>query len=77
MKRIFFVITLLLFACFNSISNAKTYTVGSTGCDYTSIQKVFDDNNLEPGDIIEVYEGTYHEQVVWGSEKPDLEIVLL
>ena len=33
---------------------ATTYTVCSSGCDYTSIQAVFDNEDLEPGDIIEV-----------------------
>jgi len=46
---------------------AKTFTVGKDE-KYTSIQAVFDQEDLEPGDTIEVQRGVYHEQVVWGSD---------
>lgn len=38
-----------------------TYTVCSSGCDETSIQDAFANNDLVPGDIVYVYNGTYAE----------------
>jgi len=43
------------------------YTVGATDCDYSTIQGAFDGADLNPGDIIEIQGGIYHEQVVWGA----------
>jgi len=39
-----------------------TYTVCAAGCDFTSIQDAID--SAVPGDIIEVYSGTYYENVI-------------
>jgi len=52
MKKVFVVLMMLLLL--PVVGWATTYTVGSSGCDYTSIQAVFDNEDLEPGDIIEV-----------------------
>lgn len=50
-----------------------TYTVCASGCDETAIQDVFDNNDLAPGDIVEVRADSpggskyYREFVTWGS----------
>ncbi|HDM76329.1 MAG TPA: hypothetical protein ENG51_07645 [Deltaproteobacteria bacterium] len=50
------------------------YTVGSSGCEYTSIQAVFDNEDLEPGDIVEIRadavggKKTYVELITIGSD---------
>lgn len=41
---------------------AATVTVCPSGCDYASVQTAVD--NANPGDVIEVYSGTYYENVV-------------
>jgi len=47
---------------------ATTYTVCSSGCDETTIQAVFDNNDLGTDDIIDVTDsGIYRELVTWGS----------
>jgi len=53
---------------------AGTYTVCSSGCDETTIQAVFTNNDLAPGDIVEVRADTpggsksYNETVTPGSD---------
>jgi hypothetical protein len=37
-----------------SVSQARVWTVGPTGRDYTQLSSLFDANNLAPGDIVEV-----------------------
>jgi len=50
---------------------ATTYTVCSSGCDETTIQAVFDNNDLAPGDVVEVRADTA------GGEKVFNESVLI
>ena len=59
-------LTILLLLCASPLWGA-TYTVCSSGCDETAIQDVFDNNDLAPGDIVEVHAGTYAELVTWGT----------
>ena len=53
--------------------NAATYTVCSSSCDSTTIQGIFNGNDLGPDDIVEVRADTqggaktYREAVSWGS----------
>ena len=51
------------------LAHAATYTVGSSGKQYTQLSAVFSSKNLNPGDIIEV-EGnaTYNGGIVVGSD---------
>lgn len=54
-------------------ASAATYTVCSSGCDETTIQAVFDNNDLAPADVVEVQADTpggsktYAELVTWGT----------
>ena len=64
MKKLFLIFLMLLCA---SWAWGVTYTVCGSGCDETTIQDIFDYNDLAPGDIIEVSAGTYREEVTWGS----------
>ena len=71
MKKLILTIIILLFAwpCWGA-----TYTVCSSGCDDTVIQDIFDDNDLAPGDIVEVQADTvggtktYTESIVFGAD---------
>ena len=54
-------VLLLFFAFIIGAAHAATITVGSNGYNYTSIQAAVD--TADPGDTIEVYEGTYRENV--------------
>lgn len=78
MKKRF--IWFLIYLFFASQVGAVTYTVdGTNGTDAgtcvgaspstecQTIQYVFDNEDLDPDDIIEVENGTYREQVTWGS----------
>lgn len=42
------------FALLPSVSQARVWTVGPTGRDYTQLSALFDANNLAPGDIVDV-----------------------
>ena len=53
------IILILLVNC----AGAATWTVGATGCDYTSIQAAINAATTVAGDAIEVHSGTYHENV--------------
>jgi hypothetical protein len=48
----------LLFLMFPFVSHAVTYTVCTSGCSYTTIQDVFDNENLDAGDIVELQADT-------------------
>lgn len=54
-------------------ARAADYTVCASGCSETTIQAVFDNNDLAPGDIVEAQADTvggnktYNEMVTWGS----------
>jgi|GEM_PF-3820786 len=69
-------ILMVLGVIFGLSGNAKaaTYSVCASGCSETTIQAVFDSNDLEPGDIVEVQADTvggsktYNEQVTWGGD---------
>ena len=53
---------------FPTHSIARLITVCSSGCDYTGIQAAFNNENLAPGDIIEIQDSrTYAENIFWGS----------
>lgn len=54
-------ITLMLASNANA---ATTHTVGTNGCDFTSIQACIDDVNTVNGDTIEVQSGKYYENVI-------------
>ncbi len=45
-------------------AGAATWTVGPSGCNYTSIQAAIDAATTVAGDTIEVHSGTYNERVV-------------
>ena len=55
-------------------AKATTYTVCASGCSETTIQGIFDNYDLEPGDIIELQADTlggskvYNEMIDWESE---------
>jgi len=53
-KKVFASIVFLVTMLFAVVGWARLITVGSSGCDYTSIHAVFDSEDLEPGDVIEV-----------------------
>ena len=61
-------ILILSLALFPPVCFGATYTVCPGGCNETTIQAVFDNNDLEPGDVVIVASGTYNEQVVWGED---------
>jgi hypothetical protein len=62
---------------------ASTFTVCSAGCDFSSIQKIFDEVDLEPGDVVEVQAdspgGTkiYRETVSLGADDEGSETAAL
>ena len=58
---IIFVILLTAFLSVGCASAVTTYTVCPSGCDYTSIQEAIE--VADSGDTIEVYSGTYYENV--------------
>ena len=47
-------LTLLLLLLMPGLALGATYTVCTSGCDYTTPQAVFDAVNLDPGDIVEL-----------------------
>ena len=47
---------------------ARTFTVGPTGRDYTQLSAVFNANDLAPGDIVEVDGGATYGSVVVGDD---------
>jgi hypothetical protein len=47
---------------------ARTYTVGPTGRDYTQLSALFDAKNLAPGDIVEVDGSALYGSAVVGSD---------
>ncbi len=65
--------TSFLFFGLTNHASASTYTVCASGCSETTIQAVFDNNDLAPGDIVEVQADTvggsktYNEMVTWGT----------
>jgi hypothetical protein len=62
------ILTLFILFAFAGSAWGATYTVCSSGCDETTIQAVFDNNDLAAGDIVDVTDsGTYRETVTWGS----------
>jgi len=71
MKRILCIVSILL--AFALPGWAATYTVCAEGCDYTTIQDVFNGRDLAPDDIIEIRADsvggskTYSEMVTVGS----------
>ena len=62
---------LCMFGLLPGVSRAATFTVGPPGSDlqYTQLEAVFDDNDLEPGDVVEV-EGnaSYSGDIVVGDD---------
>ncbi len=52
----------------SSIAAARTYTVGPAGRDYTQLSAVFVNNNLAPGDIVEVDGGAIYGSVLVGED---------
>lgn len=50
------------------IAEARTYTVGPVGRDYTQLYALFDANNLAPGDIVEVDGSSLYASVVVGED---------
>lgn len=49
-------------------AEARTYTVGPVGRDYTQLYALFDANNLAPGDIVEVDGSALYASVVVGDD---------
>jgi hypothetical protein len=49
-------------------AEARTYTVGPVGRDYTQLNTLFDTNNLAPGDIVEVDGSSLYASVVVGQD---------
>lgn len=49
-------------------AEARTYTVGPVGRDYTQLYTLFDNNNLAPGDIVEVDGSSLYASVVIGED---------
>lgn len=49
-------------------AEARTYTVGPVGRDYTQLYALFDANNLAPGDIVEVDGSSLYASVVIGDD---------
>lgn len=49
-------------------AEARTYTVGPVGRDYTQLYALFDANNLAPGDIVEVDGSALYGSVVVGED---------
>jgi len=69
MKKNISVILIGVFSLLTSYCFAATYSVCSSGCNYTTIQGAFNGENLEPDDILEIQDsGTYTENVAWGSD---------
>ena len=60
------VLALLILAPF--AAEARTYTVGPVGRDYTQLYTLFDNNNLAPGDIVEVDGSSLYASVVVGED---------
>ncbi len=60
------VLALVIVVLFCGAASADTFTVGSSGCDYTKIQDAVDD--VDEGDTIFVYNGSYTENV-WINNK--------
>lgn len=52
----------------SSIVAARTYTVGPAGRDYTQLSAVFSNNDLAPGDIVEVDGNAIYGSVVVGND---------
>jgi hypothetical protein len=50
------------------IAEARTYTVGPVGRDYTQLHALFDANDLAPGDIVEVDGSALYGSVVVGDD---------
>jgi hypothetical protein len=59
-----FVILMLMSAA----AEARTFTVGPSGREYTQLSAVFSGNNLAPGDIVEVDGNASYGSVVVGSD---------
>lgn len=65
MKKLLYIILICLFA---SSALGADCSVCSSGCDQTTIQACFDNNDFSGGDTIDITDsGTYREQVTWGS----------
>jgi len=54
MKKPFFLVTLMILLLLPVAGWATTYTVGSSGCDYTTIQGAIDGEDLGPNDEVEI-----------------------
>jgi len=72
MKKAFFLVTLIMLLLLPVVGWATTYTVCSSGCDYTDIQAAFDGEDLGPNDKIRVLASTpggtaEFDKVVWRS----------
>ena len=73
MKKYLAILAGIFLFCSSVAVQAATYTVCSSGCDSTTIQGIFDNNDLDAGDIVEVRADTaggsktYTEQINPGS----------
>lgn len=66
LKKVFLFLTLVLLP---SVAWSATYTVGPSGRQYTQLSAVFANNNLEPGDIVEVDgNATYNGNIVVNTD---------
>ncbi len=71
------VLAVLILAPF--AAEARTYTVGPVGRDYTQLYTLFDNNNLAPGDIVEVDGSSLYASVVIGEDDggaPDNPVII-
>jgi hypothetical protein len=68
MPQSFVAPALLMLVLMSSIAEARTFTVGPAGREYTQLSSVFNANDLAPGDIVEVDGNATYGSVVVGDD---------
>jgi hypothetical protein len=68
MRTSFLPLSFLALALASSAAAARTFTVGPSGRDYTQLSSVFNNNNLAPGDIVEVDGNATYGSAVVGDD---------